>query len=314
MTGVVERVVVDQVGRRRANRRRTRTPAFVAAVCAMAALTLAINVWMAAVRAETAAPIVRPNEVRIDAYRVGGPANRARRVPVPDEILRRVSAGLPDAEMLRLTIAEPAAPANYLIELADRFTADDGTGGPLATSAATGRFVIADDVARSVFPLTDHARQQLHAVGMLATGAQRGRSVGAVMGRSPSADRTPRPVETFRLAVVTAEDAPGLDVTLVTPGRARDLGLIRLPGTVVVRVPRPLDDEQRAMIESLRAAPPWWVAGMDGLVVHLDAGEPPVTLRSALIEGGLTAGTLVITLLIVVAGLGVVGAGSRRRP
>jgi putative ABC transport system permease protein len=280
-------------------RQRTHSTAMVAAVCACAALTLAASAYVVGARfTGLRAPEPPPDSVVLE---VSDSQEGAPLSPVPAEALAVARAELPEATVTGLTHARPAA-AN-----------DEVTILPISLSPGQtptvmwGPLLVANDDALSVVGLSDHARHRLAEAGTLAVGVEDGRARAAIieradsrLGVTESQIRVP-----FDVAVVGVEDAPYLNAWLITPERAHELNLVTGPGPVVLRMPGPLDDGQRAAVATMRADPAW------PKDVMTSTGTPATIRRGVLVEAGLGIASLIVTLLVIAVGLALASAESR---
>jgi putative ABC transport system permease protein len=276
-------------------RRRGHAAALVAAVCASAALTLGASSFVVVARDLSYG--ARPGEVPLDQVRVGAVVE-GRPAPTPESFVRRVRDEMPAAEVFRLTATGPHR---------TQPDPDADAGGPTAWRPShiemDRRPIVADDTALSVYRLSPYAREQLERAGAIAAAGAQG----------PAMIEQLIPAPRNGVAIVPAEDAPGLDTILVTQAAADELDFVTEPGPVVLRTNGPLDDGLRAALRGMSDSPGG--SGFPSGPVSrgtIDFTAPRDAGRMMLAEVGLSAGSVLVTLLVIAVGLSLAAAETRR--
>jgi hypothetical protein len=214
---------------------------------------------------------------------------------------------MPTATVTRLTAVGPprAGSASAVLRPFAGGGATSGTRAEWWTGsrlAATRRPVVADAAAVSVYGLTPRARDQLQRTGAIAAEGTAGPALVAELGgHLPDG-----------AVIVPADEAPGLDTVLIAPGLINRLQFLTEPGPVVLRNPAPLDPGLRARLRALGW--PFPAGGEADEADHaiVDFTESPDLRPMVLAEVGLAAGSVLVTLGVIAAGLSLAGAETRR--
>jgi putative ABC transport system permease protein len=302
-----------RVAARSLGRRRSHTAAMVAAVCATAALTLAASAYVVGRRDTRPYQVTPADQVRISAARV--PPDKVETdtaVSVPGDVVAAVQGELPGADVLQLTSLRPAAPELRIVPRPDRFVPDGAPGPSLRSPLPDALYwaaapMLADDDALSALQLSEDARRQLRENGAVMTGPRSGRTAVEI-----KATDTAEPAHTFAAGVVPMGGDFFVGTMLITPQRAQDLGLLPGPSQTVLRNPAPLDEGEIAAVNEVRTAISLAPARSDGVQINLLIGDPQqIVSRSVVAEVGLAGGALLLTLLVIAAGLALAAAETR---
>jgi putative ABC transport system permease protein len=313
-------------------RQRTRTGAVVSAVCATAALAIGASALVLSAEAKSAQEpdFMRDDEVHLQAS-LGGlvsPAGVGGPTQVAPALVSAVHAALPGAARHDIPLAVAENPTwRWAL---GRFTA----GGPLADegyvflhpSLPGVAAAVAGPEVFEVYGLSERERDVIAEEGILGLGATAGRAQLDIVSEPAAAEHLVLPspgaapqvvVPGIAVAVAGLGDrAPGmLPRLIVTPQRARELGLRETAGPVVLRLDRPLTQDQRNavadIVEEYHAELMEQQALGGGAFVDVAWQQPPGGVDPLVLEAILSGVALLFSLFVVATSLALAAAETR---
>ena len=185
----------------------------------------------------------------------------------------------------------------------------DPAGGPQPSTYAT----IAD-------PRADHPlrlarapdRRVLEQRGALALANATGHATLAIVTHVPPGVAPP-PGRKVTVPMVDGRKylAVALPGLLVTPEKAKELGMTSRPSVVVLRAPKPLTDDQRNAIVDLAVDAQDALTGKDTIAYNYRFRSPSSTVDPLVVEWLLVGLALVLTLFVVAVNLALSAAETR---
>lgn len=321
-------------------RQRTRTGAVVSAVCATSALAIGASALVLSADAKSAQERdwMRSDEVHISAYATGPYGEEARApmqtrpVEVPREYmdhLQRAIRGSKVHRINRVSAPDAGSGARWEVQrfVPERPLPDDQPphlhlmSGPVAHFAA-----IAEAKLLRLYDLPIGVSRALEREGVVALGYLDAGGVASVslIGDVYDESSVGQPsavvelLPPFEVTVVAVPDFPvgSIPRVLVTPERAKALGLVPTTDLIVMRAPRPLSDADRAAIQDISeehrdAMLDTQEPGGELVSLNSDVMYPSTTLSPRLLEALLTLAALVLSLFVVAVSLALAAAETR---
>lgn len=324
-------------------RQRTRTGAVVSAVCATSALAIAAAALMLSAEARDGnePDWMRADEIHLQAAAQDVPAGGGQldseqaMVAVPGHLLAAVTAAIPDSDVHQIAaVGVPGTPDHARWEARDFVPAEPTEGIPPAPSLMSGpspQLAVADDTLLDLYDLPAPARRALADDGIVAiTGGSAAGAANVVLvveqfqesSATASTTQSPSIAELagpFTTDVVAQDDlALGtLPRILLTPGRARTLGLEPMIGPIVIRAPEPLSNAQRTAVQDILDE--YRDTARDGqpgdrvTSVSEQMLYPSAHLDPRLLEGLLTGAAFLLSMFVVAASLAAAAAAAETR-